>query len=198
MEVDVPEGVSGDVEVYRFEVVKNSIEYLRLMFSPAGGREPEPGWYTGMARYNRLWMSDTTAERRDHLSAAWEIDMRGGRILMSGLGLGMLLRVALHTESVTHVDVVELDSDVVKLVSPHYQEMADLMGKSLTIYEDDIFKIRWPRNTRWDVAWFDVWSTICTDNLGEMAKLNRSYNRRTDWHGCWSQELLRSLRSQGL
>lgn len=191
MAVDVPEGGCGSVAVERF-TVERDLANLRLAFD--GGRDCIPGTYTRLLRNGLLWMSDTTAERRDHIDAAIQIGDRGGRVLIGGLGLGMILRVALLTPEVTHVDVVEIDPDVVGAVGPHYQEMAAERGVSLTIHAADVFTIRWPPNTRWDVAWFDIWPELCTDDLDEMAKLRRSYGRRANWCECWGRYLLLSQR----
>lgn len=195
MQVDLPVGVHGRLELEHFEVEANSLENLRLMLQ--GGRDCRVGTYTRLLIDGELWMSDTTAERYDHIDAAYEIGRRGGRILIGGLGLGMILRVALLTPEVEHVDVVELDEDVIALVGPSYEKMAADLGKSLTIHRADMMKIKWPPNTSWDVAWFDIWPTLNPDNLEDMARLARSYTRRTDWYGMWGKELILSERARG-
>lgn len=194
MAVDLPEGKYGLCSIQRFTVEPFSLENLRLsMF----GRDCAPGTYTKLTRNGTLWMSDTTAERMDHLEPARAIRSQGGRVLLGGLGLGMILRVALTTPTVEHVDVVELNADVIALVGPTYQRMADERGISLVIHEADLFAKRWPPHTRWNVAWFDVWSDVSTDVLPEMARLRRSYGRRTDWNDCWARrDLLRRQRQE--
>lgn len=188
--VDVPEGTSGDVTVKRFEVTKDSLANLRLSMEP-GNRACLPGTYTAMTRAGSLWMSDTTAERRDHITPALAIDnIDTKRVLIGGLGLGCILRVALLTPTVEHVDVVEIDPDVIALVGPHYEKMAADAGVTLVIHEADLYQIKWPTGTHWDVAWFDIWPDLCTDNLEQMTKLRGSYGRRTTWQGCWGRELL--------
>jgi hypothetical protein len=180
-QVNIPEGKIGNVEVRRFEVPKKSVANMMEMFS---GRGTDPGWYTGIYRGNTLWMSDTLAEQRDH----WEVDLkirdRGGRVLIMGLGLGMIVKRALDNPNVTHVDVVELDPDVAALVGPSYA------GPRCTIHVADAYEIKWPAGTKWDVAWHDIWPTLSEDNLPEMAKLARSYGRRVGWQGFWGKELL--------
>lgn len=206
MAVDVPEGTHGTVAVERFEIGRNDLANLREAWH--GGRDALPGTYTKLTRNGRLWMSDTTAERRDHGSVAAEImragrlseqgetDPDGARILIGGLGLGMILRVALLTPGVGHVDVVEIDPDVIALVGPHYQAMADEHGVSLAIYRNDVYDVKWPVGTRWSVVWFDIWPDLCTDNLASMAKLRRSYGRRAGWCECWGRHMLLRHRQQ--
>lgn len=188
MEVDVPEGSHGSVIVERFEVERNSLANLRLAFQ--GGRDCLPGTYTKLIRDGHLWMSDTTAERRDHHEPAFQIRQRGGRVLIGGLGLGMIVNVALHTDGVEHVDVVEIDPDVCALVGPHYEQLARERGVSFELHQADMYAKKWAAGTSWQVAWFDIWPDLCTDNLAEMAKLRRSYGRRTEWNGCWGRHQL--------
>lgn len=181
LRVDLPEGRLGDVEIRRFTVEPNSLGNLMYALE---GRGCEPGEYTRLDRKGALWMSDTTAERRDHAGVAHEIRRRGGRVLIAGLGLGMIVGYALAQPNVEHVDVVEIDPDVAGLVGPHYA------GERCTIHVADIFEIRWPRGAHWDVAWFDVWADLCGDNLDDMARLARSYGRRADWKGYWGKGIL--------
>lgn len=192
MAVDVPEGEYGACRVERFEIARNDIQ--NVIEAWHGGRVARPGTYTKMTHNSTLWMSDTTAERRDHIMPAIEIDRRGGRVLIGGLGLGMILRVALLTPSVTHVDVVEINEDVIGLVGPHYRSLAAEKGIELVIHHADMYGIKWPVGTRWNVGWFDIWPNLCEDNLVEIGKLGRSYGRRCDWTGFWGKELLQAER----
>lgn len=177
--VELPEGKLGSVEIRKFEVPKGDIRNALL-----GSRRTTPGVYTGLYRNGTLWMSDTDAEQHDHSPAKWEIDRRGGRVLVMGLGLGMIVKQALANPNVTHVDVVEVDPDVAALVGPAYS------GERCTIHVADAYEIKWPVGTKWDVAWHDIWPTLSEDNLPEMAKLARSYGRRVGWQGFWGKSFL--------
>lgn len=184
MEVTVPAGEYGSCRIEKFEVTGKELASFQYILQ---GRGCHPGWYTKMFRNDHLWMSDTTAERRDHITPALEIRNRGGRILIGGLGLGMIVNFALLQPNVEHVDVVEVDNDVMMLVAPHYMAMAAFYRKSIRFHNEDMFEIKWPRGTRWSVAWFDIWQDINSDNLNQMTKLRRSYAQRSDWNGCWAQ-----------
>jgi hypothetical protein len=140
-----------------------------------------------------LWMSDTDAEIRDHLSAMWRIDRKETRrVLINGLGLGVVLKRAIEAPHVEHVDVVEIDDRVIELVGPHYA------CDKLTIHHADAYEQarKWKPGTRWCVAWHDIWRDLCEDNLPEMARLHRSYGRRVDWQDSWGKGLLESRRRQ--
>lgn len=204
MTVDVPEGRSGKMVVSRFDVEADSLENIRLSFQP-GNRWCKPGTYTRLLECDdpddpntqgTFWMSDTTAERRDHLSAAMEMRDRGGRVLIGGLGLGMIVRCALLATPVEHVDVLERSRDVINLVGEHYEKMAADVGKTLTIRRcADALAWEPPPKARWSVVYFDVWPDLHDDNLAEMAMLGRRYNRkRADVFLAWGRELLRAQR----
>jgi hypothetical protein len=191
MQVDLPEATSGKVAVEHFTVDPHSVEFMRTAMR---GRGCCPGTYTRLTRNGHLWMSDTTAERMDHLSAAYAIEHYGGRVLIGGLGLGMILRAALLTPTVTHIDVVEIDPDVVALVGPTYLKTAREKGISLTIHTADVLTMKWPIGTHWNVAWFDIWQDLSSVNLDSIAKLRRSYGRRTEWCECWGRKDLVAAR----
>ena len=168
------------------------------------GRYVPPGKYTGLIHERRgIVMSDTPDEMNDHFEPFYKAKTRGGRVLINGLGLGMVLKGILSLPNVEHVDVVEIDEDVIALCSPPFVKMA---GDRLTIHHDDAFTKQWPKGTRWSVAWHDVWDVLNVDNLsneddafpGTYAKLNRRYGRRVDWQGAWGQDLLKHQARQSL
>jgi hypothetical protein len=185
MTVTVPEGVCGALRVERFEAIRHSAESIRL---ESHGRPCAPGTYTRLMEGRRLWMSDTDAEKRDHLDALLEVRRtEARRVLINGLGLGMVLAGVLSYGHVEHVDVVEKDARVIELVGPHYA------GPRVSVHHADAYEQarQWPPGTTWDVAWHDIWPDLCTDNLKGMARLHRSYGRRVQWQGSWGRDLLR-------
>jgi hypothetical protein len=150
-QVDVPEGMSGNVEVKKFTVGEGDmIRQIRDIFS---GRAVPPGTYTKLLRNGRLWMSDTPAEWYDNFEAFYRMQRHGGRVLVNGLGLGMIVKAALTLPNVEHIDVVEIDEDVINLVGPTYDD------PRVTIHHADAYEQmkRWPRGSKWSVAWHDIW-----------------------------------------
>lgn len=210
MQVTVPEGEVDGLAVQRFEVRGGELWNLRAALRD--GRACVPGVYTRLIDYNAegkgsapglLWMSDTTAERDDHKEAVARIQMsKAERVLINGLGLGMVLQAALSYGHVRHVDVVEADERVIKLVGPHYT--AD--PRVNIIHADAYAQIKnWPtspKGERWDVAWSDIWPTISADNLDGMDRLHAFYRKWSGWHGMWQRRqclaLRRELRAYGL
>jgi hypothetical protein len=191
MTVTVPEGEVDGMRVERFTVDKHDVHNLQLALR---GRETRPGTYTRLMEGRAIWMSDTDAEKRDHIRAVQQMQLLAAkRVLINGLGLGMVLAAALSFEHVEHVDVVEKDRRVVELVGPHY-----LRDPRVVIHISDAWEQakEWTSGTRWDVGWSDIWGAVSPATLPEMTRMNRSYGRRCTWHGCWAQEELLAIRAR--
>lgn len=185
MTVDLPECSQDGLSIERFTIGRDNIHNAMLSL---GGRSTRPGTYTGLMLNGHLWMSDTDAEKRDHMEVLHAVRGWGAkRVLINGLGLGMVLKGVLAYEHVEHVDVVEIDDRVANLVGPHYTK-----DPRVHIHVADAYKqmAKWPAGTTWDVVWSDIWPDLCTDNLKDMARLRRSYGRRSSWNDCWGRELL--------
>lgn len=119
-------------------------------------------------------MSNTPAEIRDHIGFIYQAK---GNVLIAGLGLGMVLKALLEKGDVTHITVVEKSEDVIKLVSPFYQD------ERVTIIHEDIFNYK-PEEI-FDYSWFDIWTYICGDNYDDMKRLNRKFSRSVRNKGYW-------------
>lgn len=144
MTVDIPEGELNGMRVERFEVAKDNIRNFRASLEARGTK---PGIYTKLTGDGKFWMSDTDAEKKDHMTALREIYFqKAERVLINGLGLGMVLKAALSFNHVLHVDVVEKDERVIKLVGPHYQRDSRVYIHHADAYEQ---AKKWPAGTRW-------------------------------------------------
>ncbi len=175
VQINVPEGESGDWRVEHFEVSDQDFEMSKIR---AGFRPRElmrPGSYVRLMHGNTLIMSNTHDEALDHLSFIWQAKRFGGDVLINGLGLGMC--IAAIQDHVNSITVIEKSEDVIKLVSSAYPDATVIHANAL----------EWapPRGTRYSAVWHDIWPYICADNLPEMHKLHHKYGRKTDWQGSW-------------
>jgi hypothetical protein len=192
--VDVPEGKSGNWSVEKFTVSKEDSNRDRMMaaINPRSmGRFTPPGTYTQLKRGGTIIMSDTPDEIRDHI---YFITRAYGNVLIAGLGLGMVLNAVATNHDVEKVTVVEQSADVIKLVADHYR--AKPYGHKLEIVNADIFDWKPAKGVTYDHSWMDIWDNLCTDNLDEMAILNRKFARICKSKGCWGRELLLDRRRQ--
>ena len=204
--VQLPSVQNGRWALERFTVLPGTRlqPYFRVY-----GRDCPPGTYTRLVRYDAELpeigdtmdvsghtaghpvMTDTPGEIEDHRAVMDEIKRRGGRVLIHGLGLGLISKFALDQDNVSHVDVVELDQDVIDLVARHYPD------ERLTIHRGDARTYRWPVGLSWSVVWHDIWGDYRIENLAEMAFLHRRFAGRAGWQGSWSKDYLLALRRQG-
>lgn len=98
-----------------------------------------------------LVMTDSPDELNTHLNFMLKAH---GRVLITGLGLGCVIRGCLANPRVTHVVCIERDVSVLKLVKPW------MPTERLTILQADA--VRWVRNNikrqYFDCVWHDLWS----------------------------------------
>ena len=184
--VKIPCGENGAYRIERKEIKRDKFDILREAFN--GGRYTPDGTYTFLYRGSTLVMSDTPDEKRDHYSA---VRMATGNCLIAGLGIGMVLNAIAQKEEVKHIDVIELSKEVLSLVSPFYDS---LYPSKITFHCASIFEWKPVKGTVYDMAWFDIWDTLCEDNLEEMATLHRKFGKCAKWKGSCGKEYLQYQR----
>ena len=174
---------------------------LRALVTHSGRGVPE-GTYTRLLHGTTVVMSDTPDEIRDHMPF---VARARGRVLVHGLGLGMVARALLRNPEVNHVTVVEASPEVLRLVGPHVQpegpgilfEPAEpapprkgrvvLEAPRLRLVFGDAFTWQPPPVERWDAAWHDIWPYISRENLPEMARLHRRFGGKVAYQASWAR-----------
>jgi len=193
--VDVPAGKSGDWEIKKFSIKKEDVWLfnLRLIRDDEAHRQIPEGDYTQLVYDNKeVVMSDTPAEKYDHKRF---VRKSTGKVLLAGLGLGMVLNAVALKPEVTKVTVIELSSDVINLCWDHYKKK---FGDKIELIQSDILEWKPPKGDKiWDCAWFDIWNEGNTDNWEQYKLLMRRYGRKAEYKDCWMRdELLRQLREE--
>lgn len=92
-------------------------------------------------------MDDTWRELARHLPV-WLA--ASGRVLVTGLGLGCVVRGLLAKPDVERIDVVEIDGDILDRVGPEFAR-----NPRVRLHLGDA--LRFPADGRWDYAWHDIW-----------------------------------------
>lgn len=156
-----------------------------------GGMDRDPGWGDGFTKITKngdVWMSDTRAEIMEHsplFNKLWWCEPLAEKqnltLLVNGLGLGMAVHGALF-HKVAHIDVVEIDQDVIDLVAPL------LDPEKVTVHQGDALTMTWPRGKTWDFAWHDIWPTITPGNLPQMQALHKKYQKKVAWQDSWQRK----------
>jgi hypothetical protein len=190
----------GDWKIEKFEIERMGINRLRILRDEGLDRDPGWGTFTRLLRRTdedprehagvsdgwRLWMSDSRAEIMEHSPLFnvlwWSESTKPKRLLINGLGLGMAVHGALTFSHVEHIDVVEIDAGLVEFMRPYFDP------DRVTFHVADALTIEWPRGTRWDYVWDDIWPTIDEDNLESMDALRRKYRHRCTWQKQWQRD----------
>lgn len=203
-QVDYPEDCRGNFYIKIYEIPR--LDPGRAAWIEREGVNRDPGWGTFRKLIEMkepgtfdpddpnddhiLWMSDTKAEILEHKpileKLQWCKDIPHIRVLINGLGLGLIARAAsmLWAE---HVDVVELNPHVADLVGQY-------MPPNVTVHIGDAYEMQWPRGTRWDMAWHDIWPEISDENLVGMDLLSKKYAHRVGWQDCWQRRGCRKMK----
>lgn len=126
--------------------------------------------------YGECVMEDSPEELRRHLPI---LVRARGRVLVTGLGMGCVVRGLLARPDVEHIDVVEIDPHILTLAGLEFEA-----EPRVTLHEGDALTYDWPAGARWDYAWHDCW---CEDGPldGLHARLLARYRGRCDRQGAW-------------
>lgn len=157
-----------------------------------GGFNREGDVHAQLYQGRTLWMSDTAEERRDH---SFALHRTTGDVLVGGLGLGLFALAAMLKPEVESVTVIEINPEVVALVEPYLRRAAGDCADKLTVIVADVFAWKPPKGAAWDCMWFDIWPTLCMDDLTEHTKLRRKFARRKQGPGyidCWGSAWLKT------
>jgi spermidine synthase len=131
-------------------------------------------------------MTDLYEEWWSQRVAMDEAILRGGDVLITGLGLGMVAETILRSQpdSTTSVTVVEAASEVIDLVGPHLEATHP---SRLTIVHADAFAWTPPEDVRFSVVWHDIWpNPFDPRSVTESRQLMARYERCADWQGSWA------------
>lgn len=194
---------SGDWCLERFEIDKQGmlIDFIRAHGDMGNGRwslslgeflslheeVPQAGLEGGPGR--QMWMSNTAQEIIDHEDV---FEQAEGRVLIHGLGLSCVVSGLLAKPEIEHIDVVDINPDVIAMVAPAYER-----EERVTIHQGNCLTFDWPEGTRWNYVWHDIWAKISASNLvAETAENGISYGLlferfadRCDEQSAWAFDL---------
>jgi hypothetical protein len=151
-----------------------------------------PGRYTSLSHGDQVYMTDLYDEWYTQRPAMIEALARGGDVLVTGLGLGMVAEAILQPGSpVRCVTIVELSSDVIRLVGPYLD--ARYPGR-IELVEADAFAWNAAAGRRYSVGWHDIWpDPLAPEVAMEVDRLQARYAAVCDWQGSWPQTYKESL-----
>lgn len=74
-----------------------------------------------------------------------------GRVLITGLGLGCVVRGLLASPDVDEIDVVEIDPDIMRIIGAEFES-----NPKVRLHLGDATKLN--LEGEWDCAWHDIWT----------------------------------------
>lgn len=139
----------------------------------------------------KLVMSDTDMEKRTNSEF---VEKAHGRVLIAGLGIGLIIRNIVDKPDVKEIFVVEKSQDLIDLVHPR------LTHKKLFIIQGDIHEWLPLKEASFNTIYFDIWNEISTDNLSDIRFLERRFRKYLDktdekrFINSWVKEYLKKMR----
>jgi len=152
-----------------------------------------PGVYTSLRRGPIQFMTDLYDEWWTQRRAITEALSRGGEVLITGLGLGLVAEAILRApdSGVERVTILEQSPDVIHLVQPSLHARHP---ERLEVIEADAFSWQPAGARRFTVVWHDIWPDPYLPEIdAEIARLEARYQACCDWQGYWPREYLRAL-----
>jgi hypothetical protein len=168
----MPEATRDSYRIAHFTVDKNTV------FPDWYTIPSPPGEYVRLLRFGIELMSD---EPNNTFLLQEPAERCRGRILLTGLGLGCLVKALLASPKVQSIDCVEHSLEVIELAAPHFND------RRLTIVHGDAWEPdAWGKTLRWDCAFHDIWSVGGVERYPEHIRLRQLYATRVrEWQGSY-------------
>jgi hypothetical protein len=210
-------GVQLSAGPWRIDAIESTAGDVTSWIAEAQGMPvTPPGWYTALMHKDRgLVMCDVPGEIAGALPFLDAATLEHRRLLITGLGLGILPAWLLATTSPWRIDIVEIDPDVIELITRDCREQwapnAWAADPRLHIHHGDAHTW-WPAgqrgcalhqtcrtwgNATWHAAFFDIWDTISPHNLPSMHRLHRRFGRRVAKMWSWERAECEAMRGRG-
>lgn len=178
----------GCAEIVKYQINMKESRFFNIRQGNSLGYT-YPGTYVKLLVNNQLMMSDTSLERKTNIDFVRKAE---GRVLIAGLGVGLILKAILDKPEVSEVWVIEKYQDVIDLVAERFRH------PKLMVICADIFEFNLPKTQKFDTIYFDIWPDICTDNLKEMSVLHRKFAKnkanKSSFMESWYRKYLLSIK----
>lgn len=103
---------------------------------------------------NTCMMSDTPMERFTNQEF---VNIAEGRVLIAGLGIGMVPAALAQKEEVSHITIIELDQEIINLVEPLIRKYVENNEKIEIIQADANTFPETYNGPKFDYLWLDIW-----------------------------------------
>jgi SAM-dependent methyltransferase len=178
MQEILDEGCIGDFKLSKFSINKNNRSF----------RCPIPdGDYIRLIHKGNCVMSNTDMEKRTNMEF---VRKANGDVLIAGLGIGLILLAIQDKEEVRSIMVIEKYPEVIELVEKQLP-----LNSKVKIIQGDVFEYDFPKGTKFDTIYFDIWNYINSDVYEEMKELKKRYRKykrlsrdnENAYIACWAE-----------
>lgn len=150
-----------------------------------------PGTYVVMSdRGGNCIMSDTWMEVGTNREVMQEAH---GEVLLGGLGIGLVPYHLQFKEAVDRVTIIEKEPEIIEMISN-----ANILNGKIEVIEADIFDWEPPKGKLYNIIFFDIWSSISSDNWEGMKALTKKFKYKVDRNGNWMLDCWRKDKVQRL
>lgn len=161
--LNIPPGKSGDWEIeVKTEPPSVVFRTANMRCAMFGGQKSKKVSWPHETRWHYLKhdggvvMSDIPCE---HAQMASCIKGMKGRVLVGGLGLGLVATLLGNKKPIKEVCVVEKEYDVIKLVQPYLERTRAQCGPIVVRHADLFDWLRGYEGPPFDYAFYDIWSS---------------------------------------
>ena len=174
----LPEDKTGDASLEHFTISEDEARFavMKAMYGRDYlGRDIYAGDFVRLHVNGQLAMSDSGGERASSREVVREAH---SKVLIAGLGLGMILTAIVPKPEVKKVVVVEISQDVINLVEPHIRNYLGKFSSKLEIVCSDIYN--YIPIEKFNTIFFDIWGNYSGDTYEDTKKLHHQFQRHLD------------------
>lgn len=135
--------------------------------------------------YDKMMMSNTQFEYRTNVDF---VKTAQGRVLISGLGMGMILLPLAKRKEVSSITVLEKSQDLIDAVAPYYKKQT----LKLEVICADALTWKPEAGRKFDWAWHDIWPDFGPKWLPQYAAIKHKRWVLVE-QGCWAEKLSKKL-----
>lgn len=173
------EGQIGNFKLEKFDVGKNDFSAWKDGVSP--------GSYIRLINSRDVIMSNIAMEERTNTKF---VKNANGDVFIAGLGIGLIVLAIQDKEEVKSITILEKYPEIIELVGNQLP-----LNEKVKIVQGDVFKYEFPKGTKFDTIYFDIWNYINSDIYEEMKLLKAKYRKyrrsktiNPDFYiGCWAE-----------
>jgi len=145
------------------------------------------GKYVRLCDRTGCVMSDTDMEKRTNRNFIYNAN---GDVFVAGLGIGLIILPIQDNKEVKSITILEKYSEVIELVGKQLP-----LNDKVKIIHGDVFEYEFPKGTKFDTIYFDIWNYVNEDVYEEMKILKKKYRKykrfKTEnpnvYMDCWAE-----------